>query len=136
MADASVTDPSDMDPIQQASVAVASTNIKTFGDLQFQYANLALAEAIANSQRLNAYNLAQMTRSESLATSITGKVTDMILDKTAAQVANAVLDQQGAKIAQTTPPVYQDPSNGLAALAAQMSTVVQMLQGLSLAPKA
>jgi hypothetical protein len=136
MADASVTDPSDMDPIQQASVGVVASNIKTFGDIQLQLANLSLQEAIANQGRMNAYGLQALSRAEALNSSIVGKVTDMLLDKTAAQVANAVLDQQGAKIAQTTPPVYQDPSNGLAALAAQLSTVVQLLQGLNIAPKA
>jgi hypothetical protein len=131
MADSSLTDPSDMDPIQQASVGVVAANIKTFGDLQLQLANLSLQEAIANQGRMNAYGIQSVSRAEALNSSIVGKVTDMLLDKTAAQVANAVVDQVGAKIAQTTPPVYQDPTNGIAAIAAQMSAVVQLLQGLS-----
>lgn len=133
MADASVTDPSDMDPIQQASVAVASTNIKSFGDAQLQILNLGLQEMQANAQRVNAFNLTQMAASADVSRAVTGKVIDMILDKTAGQVANAILDQQGAKIAQTTPP---DTSGQLASLAAQVSALTQMLQGLSIAPKA
>lgn len=133
MADASVTDPSDMDPIQQASVAVASTNIKSFGDAQLQILNLGLQEMQANAQRVNAFNLTQMAASADVSRAVTGKVIDMILDKTAGQVANAILDQQGAKIAQTTPP---DTSGQLASLAAQVSALTQMFQGLSIAPKA
>lgn len=122
MADPVGTDPQ-ADPIGQASVAVASANIKTFGDTQLQYNNMMLGNAIANQQSMNAFSHALMAR-----------CTDMILDKTANSIANSVLDQQGAKIANTTPPVYQDPTNGLAAVAAQLSTVVQMLQGLNIAP--
>lgn len=104
MADASVTSPADMDPIQQASVAVAQTNIKSFGDAQLQILNLGLQEMYANSQRINAFNLQQMSASADISRAVTGKVIDMVLDKTASQVANATLDQVGAKIAQSTPP--------------------------------
>lgn len=121
MADPTGTDPQ-ADPIGQASVAVASTNIKTFGDMQLQYANMMLGNAISNQQRMDAFSL-----------SLLGRVTDMVLDKSANTVVDAVLDQQGAKIAQTTPPTYQDPSSSIAALAAQVSALTQFVQGLSIA---
>ena len=123
MADPVSSDPQ-ADPIGQASVAVAATNIKTFGDLQLQYANLALGNAVSNQQRMDSFNMGVLAR-----------CTDMMLDKTANTVANAVLDQQGAKIAQTTPPVYTDPTSSIAALAAQVSALTQILQGLNIAPK-
>lgn len=121
MADVTTTSPADMDPIQQAQVAVSATNIKTFGDLQLQYANLALGNAVSNQQRMDSFNMGVLAR-----------CTDLMLDKTANTVANAVLDQQGAKIAQTTPP---DTSGALASLAAQVSALTQILQGLNIAPK-
>lgn len=122
MADVTTTSPADMDPIQQAQVAVSATNIKTFGDLQLQYANLALGNAVSNQQRMDSFNMGVLAR-----------CTDLMLDKTANTVANAVLDQQGAKIAMTTPP---DTSGALASLAAQVSALTQILQGLNIAPKA
>lgn len=122
MADPVGTDPQ-ADPIGQASVAVASTNIKTFGDMQLQYANMMLGNAISNQQRMDAFNI-----------SLLGRVTDLVLDKTANTVVDAVLDQQGAKIAQTTPPVYSDPASSIAALSAQVSALTQFVQGLSIAP--
>ena len=130
MADASTTDPADQDPISQTTTASNALNFKHFVDQQFQYSNLMLGNAIANQQNMNAFNQSLLAR-----------CTDMILDKSANTVVDAVLDQIGVKTAQTTPPVYQDPTNGttganaMAALATQLSTVVQMLQGLSLAPK-
>jgi hypothetical protein len=119
MADPTGNDPQ-ADPIGQASVAVASSNIKTFGDIQLQYANLALGNAISNQQRMESFTM-----------SVLARATDMMLDKTANTVAEAVLDQQGAKIAQTTPP---DTSGALASLAAQVSALTQILQGLNLSP--
>jgi hypothetical protein len=125
MADTSTTDPADQDPISQTTTAMNALNFKTFVDSQIQYSHLALGNAIANQQNMNAFNQALLAR-----------CTDMILDKSANAVVDAVLDQQSAKVAQTTPPTFQDPSSSLAALAAQMSTVVQLLQGLSIAPAA
>jgi hypothetical protein len=124
MADASTTDPADQDPISQTTTAANALNFKHFVDTTFQYSNLMLGNAIANQQSMNSFNQALLAR-----------CTDMILDKTAGQVADAALDQMSTKIAQTTPPVYQDPTNGLAAISAQLSAVAQMLQGLNLAPK-
>lgn len=125
MADASITDPADQDPISQTTTATNALNFKHFVDTQFQYSNLMLGNAIANQQNMNAFGQALLAR-----------CTDMILDKSANTVVDAVVDQIGVKAAQTTPPVYQDPSSNLAAVAAQLSAVVQMLQGLNIAPSA
>lgn len=122
MADSTATSPADMDPIQQAQVGVSASNIKTFGDLQLQYANLSLGNAVAGQQRNNSFTMALL-----------GRVTDFILDKTANTVANAVIDQEDAKIAMTTPP---DTSGSLASLAAQVSALTQMIQGLNISKAA
>lgn len=132
MADPVTNDPQ-ADPIGQASVAVAATNIKTFGDLQLQYANLALQNAVNNQARLDTYALQSLSRAEALNSGVVGRVVNMMLDPMSTSIGDAVLGQQGAKIAQTTPP---DTSGQLSALAAQLSLVVQALQGLSIAPKA
>lgn len=128
MADPAGTDPQ-ADPIGQASVAVAATNIKTFGDLQLQYANLALQNAVNNQARLDAYALQSLSRVETLNTGVVGRVVNNLLDPMSTSVGDAALGQQGAKIAETTPP---DTSSQFAALSAQLSFVVQALQGLSL----
>jgi hypothetical protein len=125
MADTSVTDPADQDPISQTTTAANALNFKHFVDTTFQYSNLMLGNAIANQQSMNSFNQALLAR-----------CTDMIMDKSANAVVDAVLDQVSTKVAQTTPPVYTDPSSSLAAIAAQLSTVVQALQGLSIAPSA
>jgi len=125
MADASVTDPSDMDPISQTTMAMNVKNLTTFGDTQLQYNNLALGNAITMQQSFNQLSL-----------SIVARAVNMMLDPSNTMVGDAVLDQQGVKAAQTTPPIYTDPTNSLAALAAQMSTVVQLLQGMNIAPAA
>jgi len=123
MADASTTDPADQDPISQTTTAANALNFKTFVDTQLQYNNLALSNAIANQQHMNAFNQALLAR-----------CTDMILDKSANTVVDAVLDQQAIKTAQTTPPVFTDPTSSLASISSQLAFVVQALQGLSLAP--
>lgn len=128
MADPVGTDPQ-ADPIGQASVAVAATNIKTFGDLQLQYANLALANAVGNQSRLDTYAFQSLSRAEALNSGVIGRAVNMMLDPMNTSVGDAALASQGAKIAETTPP---DTSGQLTALAAQLSFVVQALQGLTL----
>lgn len=125
MADASTTDPADQDPISQTTTAMNALNFKTFVDNSIQYSHLALGNAISNQQTMSQFSQALLAR-----------CTDMILDKSANATVDAVLDQASAKVVQTIPPVYSDPSSSLAALAAQMSTVVQLLQGLNIAPSA
>jgi hypothetical protein len=120
MADTSVTDPADQDPISQTTTASNALNFKHFVDQQFQYSNLMLGNALSNQQNMNTFSQALLAR-----------CTDMILDKSANTVVDAVLDQIGTKVAQTTPP---DTSGALASLASQVSALTQILQGLNIAP--
>lgn len=115
MADASTTDPADQDPISQTTTSSNALNFKHFVDQQFQYSNLMLGNAIANQQSMNAFNQALLAR-----------CTDMIMDKSANNVVDAVLDQIGVKAAQTTPP---DTSGQLATLAAQVAALTTIVQG-------
>ena len=125
MADASTTDPADQDPISQTVTSSNALNFKNFVDTQIQYSNLALGNAISNQQHMNSFSQALLAR-----------CTTMLLDTSNQNVGDAALDQQVIKTAQTTPPVYQDPTNNLAGLSAQVAALTQMLQGLNLAPKA
>lgn len=156
MADTSTTDPADMDPISQTFMAGNALNAKNFIDLQFQYSNQALADSMRSVRDLDeyradlrTYKLQAMARSEALVAQGMAMVTAVntasakaLLDQFPNALADAAEAQQETKIAQTTPPVYQDPTNGtagangLSAIAAQLSLVTQMLQGLSIAPSA
>lgn len=148
MADASTTDPADQDPISQTFTAGNALNAKNFIDYQFQYGNLMLGNAIRAQQdadefrnQLKVYSLQAMSRAESanaqamaMLTAVNTKAAKTLLDPTSDALADAVVGGQGVKTMQTTPPVYQDPTNNLAAVMNQLSAVVQALQGLSLAP--
>src|ERR1700677_4648065 len=123
MADTSVTDPADQDPISQTTTTSNALNFKTFVDTQLQYNNIALGNAISNQQHMNAFSQALLAR-----------CTTIILDTSDTVAADAVLNQQAIKTAQTTPPVYTDPTSSLAALAAQVSALTQIIQGLNIAP--
>jgi hypothetical protein len=125
MADTSTTDPADQDPISQTATMSNALNFKTFVDTQMQYNNIALGNAISNQQHMNSFAQALLAR-----------CTNMLLDPSNTSVSDAVLDQQAIKTAQTTPPTYQDPSTSIAALAAQVSALTQIVQGLSIAPAA
>lgn len=131
MADTTAASPSDMDPIQQSGISTTISNIKSFAHAPDLILNAMMTNMLNNQQTL--FKAQQDTNAFNQA--IQSRCINMLLDPTSSSLADAVIGQQGAKVAQTTPPVYTDPSSSLAALAAQMSTVVQLLQGLSLAPK-
>jgi hypothetical protein len=154
MADAAVTDPADQDPISQTFTAGNALNAKQFIDMQFQMAN----QSFQDSQRsvrdldeyradLRTYKLQAMARSEALVAQSMAMVTAVNTAAATALFSGVGLGtistgQQEIKSAQTTPPVYQDPTNGtsgangLAALSAQVAALTQFVQGLSVAPKA
>jgi hypothetical protein len=120
MADATATSPADMDPIQQTSVATSMSNIKNFGHAPDLILNSVLTNMVTNQQSQFAFNQA-----------IQSRCLNMLLDPMSSSLADSVTGQQSAKVAQTTPP---DTSGQLAALAAQISALTQILQGLSIAP--
>ena|SRR5580700_5511168 len=123
MADVTATSPGDMDPIQQASLSTSVSNVKSFahaGDLVIQ---TLLTNMVNSQQSQTAFNQA-----------IQSRCINMLLDPMNLGVSDALTGSTGAKVAQTTPPTYQDPTSSLAALAAQVSLLTQMIQGLNIAP--
>lgn len=138
MADASTTDPGDMDPLSQTFLAANALNVKHFVDKQFEisnmsshYSNMLLQNAVQFQSQLNHMSLTAMGRLESVNNAIVTKAATILLDQSANDLGDAALGQETIKSAQTTPP---DTSGQLSALAAQLSLVVQALQGLSIAP--
>lgn len=102
---------------------MANTNTKTFGDGPSFYAQLAMGDAVAHQRRVHV-----------LAESATAAATKLILtispeqaaaDATLSEsglpglmtslIAALVSGQVGAKVGQTTPPVFVDPVNTKAA---------------------
>lgn len=141
MADTSVTDPGDMDPISQTFTAANALNVKHFVDKQFEisnmsshYSNMLLQNAVQFQSQLNHMSLTAMGRLESVNNAIITKAASILLDQSANDLGDAAIGQETIKSAQTTPPVYQDPSSSIAALAAQVSALTQFVQGLSVAP--
>jgi len=118
MADVTTASPGDMDPIQQSSLSTSVSNIKSFahaGDLVIQ----TLLTNMVNSQQSQiAFNQA-----------IQSRCINMLLDPSNSSLANAVIGQESVKVAQTTPP---DTSGALASLAAQVSALTQIIQGLNI----
>lgn len=141
MADVSTNDTADMDPIQQTFVAGNALNAKHFIDQQLQYSNMLLQNAVqhqaqlnAFQSQLNAYSLQAMSRTEAINNASATKSVQSLLDQTSNALADAIIGMQGSKTADNTPPVYQDPSSSIAALASQVSALTQFVQGLSVAP--
>lgn len=118
MADITTTSPADMDPIQQAGVAGTISNIKNFGHAPDLILNTLMTNMATNQQAQFAFQQA-----------IQSRCINLLLDPMSTAVGNVALGQQAAKESQTTPP---DTSGALASLSAQLSMVVQSLQGLSL----
>lgn len=140
MADTSTTDPGDMDPISQTFTAANALNVKHFVDKQFEisnmsshYSNMLLQNAVQFQSQLNSLSLQSMGRVEAVNNAIVTKAASILLDQSANDLGDAAIGQETVKTAQTTPP---DTTGQLSALAAQLSLVVQALQGLSVAPAA
>lgn len=130
MADTTATSPADMDPIQQAGVSTSISNIKQFAHAPDLILNTMLTNMLTNQQAqfkaqqdTNAFNQA-----------IQSRCINMLLDPTSSSLADAIIGGQGIKAFQTTPPVYTDPASSIAALAAQVSALTQIVQGLNIAP--
>lgn len=119
MADVTTTSPGDMDPIQQAGLSTSVSNIKNFAHAPDLILQTLMTNMVNNQQSQLAFNQA-----------IQSRCINMLLDPLSSSLADAVIGQQGAKVAQTTPP---DTSGQLSALAAQVSALTQILQGLSIA---
>lgn len=118
MADASVTDPADMDPISQTVMTSNALNFKNFVDTQLQLNQLMLSNTIHNQNELNKYSMQALARAENINNSSTAVVTaaaaksiKAMLDNTSDALADAITGDQGAKVAAATPPVYNDPIN-------------------------
>ena len=75
--------------------AVGNENFKTVGGFPASMANLALSNAVAHQQAMNAITL-----------SLTAKACELLVSTDVAEAAGLTpLAQQAAKVAQTTPPV-------------------------------
>jgi hypothetical protein len=141
MADAATTDPADMDPISQTFAAANALNVKHFVDKEFQYSNMMLTNAINFQQQqqnhismMNTYALQAMQRTEAVNNAIVTKASSILLDQTANDLGDAAISQETVKVAQTTPPVYQDPGNNLAQLSAQIALMMQTLNQITAVP--
>ena len=145
MADAATTDPADQDPISQTFTSGNALNAKNFIDYQFQYGNMALADAQRSvrdldeyRQNLRAYNLQAMARAETvntqaiaMLTAVNTQAARVLLDQTGDALSDAITGMQGVKAGQTTPPVYQDPTNGAAGVNGLVSAVAQLTAALA-----
>jgi alkylation response protein AidB-like acyl-CoA dehydrogenase len=81
--------------VREMAEAVAATNVKVVGEGPSFYANLAMANAVANQQAMQQLQLA-----------ITGKVAEAIIAMSPSEGgADVAALQQLMKGAQTTPPV-------------------------------
>jgi len=121
MADVTATSPGDMDPIQQAGLSTSVSNIKSFAHAPDLILQTLMTNMVSNQQSQLAFNQA-----------IQSRCINMLLDPLSSSLADAVVGQQGAKVAQTTPP---DTSGALASLAAQVSALTQIIQGLNIGSK-
>lgn len=102
------------DPVSTANAASVSSNIKTFSHAPDLILNTLMTDMVESQRAMRQITLATLARA-----------TRVVMDEASDSVGDAVLLQQGAKVAQTTPP---DTSGQLSALAAQVATITQMLQ--------
>lgn len=145
MADASTTDPADQDPISQTVTTTNALNFKNFVDTQLQLNQLMLSNTIHNQNELNKYSMQALGRSENINNANTAMITaaaaksvKALLDGTSDAASDAILTDQGSKIADNTPPVFQDPTNGTsgangASAIALISQLVSALTGKTVA---
>lgn len=101
------------DPVSTSNASAVSSNIKTFSHAPDLILNTLMTDMVESQRAMRQITLATLARA-----------TRVVMDEASDSVGDAVLLQQGAKVAQTTPP---DTSNQLASLAAQISTITQML---------
>lgn len=144
MADAAVTDPADMDPISQTVMTSNALNFKNFVDTQLQLNQLMLSNTIHNQNELNKYSMQALARSENINNSSTAIITaaasksvKALLDSTSDALSDAIIGDQGSKVADNTPPVYQDPTNGTSGVngASAVALISQLVSLLTQAGK-
>lgn len=130
MADVSTVDPADQDPISQTFLAANALNVKHFVDQQFQYSNMLLQNAVAHQSQLNAfqsqlntYSLQSMARTEAINNAIVTRSAKSLLDELPDTIGDSILSQQGAKIAETTPP----DTGSLTTLVGQLASLISGL---------
>lgn len=104
------------DPVSTANASAVSSNIKNFGHAPDLILNAMMTDMLESQRSMRQISLATLARA-----------TRVVMDEASDSVGDAVLLQQGAKVAQTTPPTYQDPSTGIASLSAQVAALIQML---------
>lgn len=101
------------DPVSTANAASVSSNIKTFSHAPDLILNTLMTDMVESQRAMRQITLATLARA-----------TRVVMDEASDSVGDAVLLQQGAKVAQTTPP---DTSGQLTSIAAQLAAVTQML---------
>lgn len=104
------------DPVSTANASAVSSNIKNFSHAPDLILNAMMTDMLESQRSMRQISLATLARA-----------TRVVMDEASDSVGDAVLLQQGAKVAQTTPPTYQDPSTGIAALSSQIAALIQML---------
>lgn len=103
------------DPVSTANASAVSSNIKTFSHAPDLILDTLMTDMVESQRAMRQITLATLARA-----------TRVVMDEASDSVGDAVLLQQGAKVAQTTPP---DTSGQLTALAAQVAFLTQTIQG-------
>lgn len=101
------------DPVSTANASAVSSNIKTFSHAPDLILDTLMTDMVESQRAMRQITLATLARA-----------TRVVMDEASDSVGDAVLLQQGAKVAQTTPP---DTSGALASLSAQIAAITQML---------
>lgn len=103
------------DPVSTANASAVSSNIKNFSHAPDLILNAMMTDMLESQRSMRQISLATLARA-----------TRVVMDEASDSVGDSILFQQGAKIAQTTPP---DTSGALTSLAAQVATIQTMLAG-------
>lgn len=106
------------DPVSSAN----ASNVKNFFHAPDLILNTLMTDMVESQRAMRQITLATIA-----------KAVKNIADETADDASNSILLQQGAKIAQTTPPETA-VNTALAQIASTQALMVQMLQGMSIAP--
>lgn len=101
------------DPVSTSNASAVSSNIKTFSHAPDLILNTLMTDMIESQRSMRQITLATLARA-----------TRVVMDEASDSVGDAVLLQQGAKVAQTTPP---DTSGQLVSISAQLAALTQML---------
>lgn len=110
------------DPVSTANASVVSSNIKNFGHSPDLILTTLMTDMVEAQRSMRQFNMGVLARATSL-----------VLNDSADDVGTSILLQQGAKVAQTTPPETA-VSAALAQIASTQALMVQMLQGMNIGP--